>query len=293
MKLKVFFKSRKFSVLVIIYLSLCVGIVNVPLQAATDCTAQTQIPLAECEALLDFYHKADGKNWKENRGWNKTNEPCEWIGVGCACPSAKNKQKSVLTRTGIEKMQPPALASIPNPSSPSPAEIEEIRQPALASIPNPSSPSPAEIEEIRQRALASIPNPSGPSPAEIEEIRQRALASIPSQVEIEEMRQRGLASVPSQTEIEEIRQRRLASVPSQVEIEEMQQRGLTSAPSQTEIEEMQRHALAKPACSQTKQHVTSLLLPQIQFSGKVPSSFSNLKRLKMLILGNSYSFSGK
>ena len=271
MKLKVFFKSRKFSVLVIIYLSLCVGIVNVPLQAATDCTAQTQIPLAECEALLDFYHKADGKNWKENRGWNKTNEPCEWIGVGCACPSAKNKQKSVLTRTGIEKMQPPALASIPNPSS----------------------PSPAEIEEIRQRALASIPNPSGPSPAEIEEIRQRALASIPSQVEIEEMRQRGLASVPSQTEIEEIRQRRLASVPSQVEIEEMQQRGLTSAPSQTEIEEMQRHALAKPACSQTKQHVTSLLLPQIQFSGKVPSSFSNLKRLKMLILGNSYSFSGK
>jgi Leucine-rich repeat (LRR) protein len=50
-------------------------------QAETDCTAVTEIPQAECEALIDLYKSTDGANWTDNLGWNVTNNPCEWGGV--------------------------------------------------------------------------------------------------------------------------------------------------------------------------------------------------------------------
>ncbi len=53
-------------------------------QAATDCNAVTQIPQTECQALIDFYHSTNGPNWKNNSGWNTTNEPCNWYGVACS-----------------------------------------------------------------------------------------------------------------------------------------------------------------------------------------------------------------
>jgi hypothetical protein len=53
-------------------------------QAATDCTQVTDMPQAECGALLDLYHSTDGPNWRTNTGWNVTNTPCSWYGVSCA-----------------------------------------------------------------------------------------------------------------------------------------------------------------------------------------------------------------
>jgi Leucine-rich repeat (LRR) protein len=54
-----------------------------PAQAATDCSAVTQIPPTECEVLLDFYNSTSGANWTDNTGWNQNNTPCDWKGVTC------------------------------------------------------------------------------------------------------------------------------------------------------------------------------------------------------------------
>lgn len=51
--------------------------------AVTDCAAQTDIPQAECEALVALYNSTDGPNWLDNTGWNETNAPCDWYGVSC------------------------------------------------------------------------------------------------------------------------------------------------------------------------------------------------------------------
>jgi Leucine-rich repeat (LRR) protein len=60
--------------------------VNATTQACSTsalCTAVTEIPQVECEALVDFYQSTDGSNWVRNLGWNDTNAPCAWYGVSC------------------------------------------------------------------------------------------------------------------------------------------------------------------------------------------------------------------
>jgi len=51
--------------------------------AATDCSTVTDMPQAECEALVDLYHSTDGPNWKNHTDWNVTNTPCFWNRVSC------------------------------------------------------------------------------------------------------------------------------------------------------------------------------------------------------------------
>jgi uncharacterized repeat protein (TIGR01451 family) len=49
------------------------------------CANQTEIPKAECDALVALYNNANGPNWTDNatNNWNKTNTPCSWTGVTC------------------------------------------------------------------------------------------------------------------------------------------------------------------------------------------------------------------
>ncbi len=51
--------------------------------AFTNCEDVTQIPVAECQALVDIYTSTDGANWVFNEGWLQNNEPCDRDGVGC------------------------------------------------------------------------------------------------------------------------------------------------------------------------------------------------------------------
>jgi hypothetical protein len=51
--------------------------------SATDCDAVTEIPKAECQALLDLYNSTNGPNWKRKDNWNETNTPCSWYGIRC------------------------------------------------------------------------------------------------------------------------------------------------------------------------------------------------------------------
>ncbi len=49
----------------------------------TDCAIQTQIPTAECEALVALYNATNGASWTNNTGWLQTATPCSWFGIHC------------------------------------------------------------------------------------------------------------------------------------------------------------------------------------------------------------------
>ncbi len=49
-----------------------------------SCTAVTEIPAAECQALVAFYEATEGAKWADQTGWLQTNTPCSWYGVACA-----------------------------------------------------------------------------------------------------------------------------------------------------------------------------------------------------------------
>jgi len=50
---------------------------------AFDCSTVTEIPQAECQALVALYESTNGDAWDENAGWLVTNTPCTWDGVVC------------------------------------------------------------------------------------------------------------------------------------------------------------------------------------------------------------------
>ena len=51
--------------------------------AAYDCAAQSQVPLAECSALVALYEQTGGENWSAHWNWLETVYPCGWHGVTC------------------------------------------------------------------------------------------------------------------------------------------------------------------------------------------------------------------
>jgi uncharacterized delta-60 repeat protein/uncharacterized repeat protein (TIGR01451 family) len=48
-----------------------------------SCSAVTEIPHPECDALVAFYNSTGGPNWNHNSGWMETLSPCSWWGVTC------------------------------------------------------------------------------------------------------------------------------------------------------------------------------------------------------------------
>jgi len=73
--------------------------------AATDCNQVTEIPVSECQELLNLYNSTSGDDyWTNNAGWNQTNKPCSWFGIVC---DVGHVQKISLHYNGL-------LGSIPN-----------------------------------------------------------------------------------------------------------------------------------------------------------------------------------
>lgn len=48
------------------------------------CADVTQIPLAECQALVALYQSSAGAGWSSRGGWLASDTPCAWFGVSCA-----------------------------------------------------------------------------------------------------------------------------------------------------------------------------------------------------------------
>ncbi len=54
--------------------------------AGANCTTQTELPPAECQALVALYTSTGGASWNDSPGnnWNVTQTPCSWTGVTCS-----------------------------------------------------------------------------------------------------------------------------------------------------------------------------------------------------------------
>jgi Leucine Rich Repeat len=49
-----------------------------------DCSSVTEIPTAECQALVALYDSTNGPGWTCQTGWLATTTPCtSWSGVDC------------------------------------------------------------------------------------------------------------------------------------------------------------------------------------------------------------------
>jgi DNA-binding beta-propeller fold protein YncE len=68
-----------------------------------SCSNVTEIPVAECQSLLELYNSTDGANWKNKTGWNQTNTPCSWYGVTC---TSGRITKIDLTGNGLKNSLP-------------------------------------------------------------------------------------------------------------------------------------------------------------------------------------------
>jgi Leucine-rich repeat (LRR) protein len=55
-----------------------------------DCSNVTDIPPAECEALVALYNSTDGANWTNHTNWLETNTPCSWYGLSCVYGATTN-----------------------------------------------------------------------------------------------------------------------------------------------------------------------------------------------------------
>lgn len=55
--------------------------------AKFNCTTVTEIPQAECLALVALYNSTNGAQWTDNTHWLNTNTPCSWYGVYCLAGS--------------------------------------------------------------------------------------------------------------------------------------------------------------------------------------------------------------
>ena len=48
-----------------------------------SCSLFTEIPEAECDALVSFHSSTNGASWTDDTGWLVTLTPCSWYGVTC------------------------------------------------------------------------------------------------------------------------------------------------------------------------------------------------------------------
>ncbi|NJL06390.1 MAG: hypothetical protein HC911_16090, partial [Chloroflexaceae bacterium] len=76
---------------------------------STNCTTQTAVPQAECEALLALYTATDGPNWEFNDGWAQNNMLCSWYGVTC---TGGRVTALALFANQLTGSIPPALGSL-------------------------------------------------------------------------------------------------------------------------------------------------------------------------------------
>jgi len=53
-------------------------------QTGFSCTNVTEIPVAECNELVNLYNSTNGANWTNKTGWLSTNMPCSWYGITCS-----------------------------------------------------------------------------------------------------------------------------------------------------------------------------------------------------------------
>ena len=84
-----------------------------PLSASfTDCASQTEIPQAECDALVALYTSANGAGWTNNTGWMQTDMPCSWYGISCDAGHVTVLELGTNNLSGVIPVELSNLASL-------------------------------------------------------------------------------------------------------------------------------------------------------------------------------------
>jgi Leucine-rich repeat (LRR) protein len=81
-----------------------------------SCNDVSQIPTAECEALVTLYNSTTGVNWTNKTGWLATNTPCTtpWYGIKCSGGRVSEIQ---LATNNLKGSIPAAIGSFPGLTS--------------------------------------------------------------------------------------------------------------------------------------------------------------------------------
>ena len=80
------------------------------------CSQVSEIPLAECQALVALYNSTNGANWTNQTGWLSTTTPCSWHGVTCLTGHVitLTMNDSSSSGNGLIGSIPPELGSLVN-----------------------------------------------------------------------------------------------------------------------------------------------------------------------------------
>ena len=76
-----------------------------------DCTAVTEIPQSECQALVTFYNATHGGAWSNSTNWLQTNTPSDWFGLSV---TAGHVTGLVLNNNHLYGTIPPELGNLAN-----------------------------------------------------------------------------------------------------------------------------------------------------------------------------------
>lgn len=87
------------------------GNVEIRLRNDDYCTANnvSDMPLAQCSALVDLYYATGGQNWLNQANWLQNNTPCNWYGISC---SAGQVTSVVLDNNRLAGPLPASLADL-------------------------------------------------------------------------------------------------------------------------------------------------------------------------------------
>ncbi|MGD2077820.1 MAG: hypothetical protein PVH18_05530, partial [Chloroflexota bacterium] len=143
-----------------------------------DCATVTQIPIAECQALVDFYQATNGPNWIEKGDWLTTDTPCNWYGLTCL---DGHVESLAIFFNDLQGPLPVALADLSQLrlldlhnnriSGPIPAEIGQLANLELLELSwnRLDGSIPAELAALSQLQRLSLTDNhlSGPIPAEL------------------------------------------------------------------------------------------------------------------------------
>lgn len=156
---------------------------------AAFCDSVTQIPTAECQALVDLYNSTAGPGWTTKTGWLVTNTPCGWFGVTCTDSHVRKLELAINNLSGV---LPASLGNL--------ADLQELilaRNQLLGPLPDSittlgdlsnllladnqlSGPLPASIGNLDNLELFNISNNqlSGPLPASLGNLSDLGLLDI-------------------------------------------------------------------------------------------------------------------
>ncbi len=133
-------------------------LILVPGSPSAFCETVTDIPLAECEALVAIYNSTDGPNWVDHTGWLVSNTPCDmtmgWHRVTCI---GGHVTRLSLSENDLSGPLPPEIGNL--------TQLQELS----AWVSKLSGPIPPQIGSLTnlESLVLSAGQLSGPIPPEI------------------------------------------------------------------------------------------------------------------------------